>query len=62
MGEQPTEPGWYNDSEGVHEHQAYWDGEQWTGETRRGRKDQTRRDFRETQPLPRKTRPWLWVL
>jgi hypothetical protein len=28
-------PGWYNDPEGVHHrHQAYWDGEKWTGQTR----------------------------
>jgi hypothetical protein len=34
---QPTEPGWYSDPEGVRSHQAYWDGEKWTGETRRPR-------------------------
>ena len=32
------EPGWYNDPEGVYSHQAYWDGEKWTGEIRLGRK------------------------
>jgi hypothetical protein len=35
----PTQPGWYSDPNGVHSHQAYWDGEKWTGETRSGRKD-----------------------
>lgn len=35
MAERPRKPGWYNDPEGVHEHQAYWDGEQWTGRTRK---------------------------
>ncbi len=34
MGGQATEPGWYNDPDGVHEHQAYWDGTKWTGDTR----------------------------
>ncbi len=36
MGEQPTEPGWYNDPGGVYRHQAYWDAERWTGATRPG--------------------------
>lgn len=26
--------GWYNDPSGKAQHQAYWDGEKWTGETR----------------------------
>lgn len=36
----PTEPterreaGWYDDPGGVHQHQAYWDGEKWTGAIR----------------------------
>lgn len=34
MGPLPTEPGWYNDPEGRYSHQAYWDGEAWTGATR----------------------------
>ncbi|MGD2061365.1 MAG: DUF2510 domain-containing protein [Acidimicrobiia bacterium] len=38
-GSHPTEPGWYFDPEGRYAHQAYWDGEKWTGETRRGRKE-----------------------
>ena len=32
--ENPTTPGWYDDPDGVHKHQAYWDGARWTGETR----------------------------
>lgn len=35
----PPEPGWYKDPEGVHQHQAWWDGEKWTGATRRARLD-----------------------
>ena len=31
----PTDPGWYYDPEGRYSHQAYWDGERWTGATRR---------------------------
>lgn len=27
-------PGWYSDPSGKAQHQAYWDGEKWTGETR----------------------------
>jgi len=30
------EPGWYNDPSGQASHQAYWDGQQWTGATRPG--------------------------
>ena len=30
------EPGWYYDPTGVASHQAYWDGEKWTGATRPG--------------------------
>lgn len=30
----PTSPGWYNDPSGNASHQAYWDGEKWTGATR----------------------------
>ena len=33
---EPTSPGWYNDPQGVHTHQAYWDGENWTQATRPG--------------------------
>ncbi len=33
----PTAPGWYNDPSGQMSHQAYWDGQQWTGETRPSR-------------------------
>lgn len=29
-------PGWYNDPSGAASHQAYWDGEKWTGHTRAG--------------------------
>ena len=36
MGQQPSEPGWYNDPSGVYDHQEYWDGENWTGDTRPG--------------------------
>ncbi|MGA7098597.1 MAG: DUF2510 domain-containing protein, partial [Acidimicrobiia bacterium] len=32
----PTAPGWYNDPTGKATHQAYWDGEKWTGATRDG--------------------------
>jgi hypothetical protein len=36
--EQPTAPekapGWYNDPAGNANHQAYWDGQKWTGSTR----------------------------
>lgn len=59
MGAQPTEPGWYNDPDGLHPHQAYWDGEKWTGETRRGRKDQTRRDYRKSSSKRRNNRKSL---
>ena len=31
---QPTKPGWYNDPDGRYSHQAYWNGEKWTGATR----------------------------
>lgn len=34
--ELPVEPGWYKDPTGEFSHQAYWDGEQWTGEVRPG--------------------------
>ncbi len=34
MSELPQNPGWYIDPEGKLPHQAYWDGEKWTGETR----------------------------
>ena len=27
-------PGWYDDPNRVYEHQAYWNGEKWTGKTR----------------------------
>lgn len=30
----PTVPGWYYDPEGRFSHQAYWDGENWTGAIR----------------------------
>jgi hypothetical protein len=30
----PREPDWYHDPEGRYTHQAYWDGEKWTGEIR----------------------------
>lgn len=32
---QGKQPGWYKDPSGVAEHEAYWDGQSWTGETRR---------------------------
>lgn len=32
----PTAPGWYNDPTGKATHQAYWDGDKWTGATRDG--------------------------
>ena len=38
MGQQPTEPGWYDDPQGAHKHHAYWDGEKWTGQTRSPRR------------------------
>jgi hypothetical protein len=41
-----TAPGWYSDPEGVHTHQAYWDGEKWTGATR---------------PQPTRNRTWMWI-
>lgn len=34
VGGSPTEPGWYDDPAGEKLYQAYWDGDQWTGETR----------------------------
>lgn len=48
-----SSPGWYKDPSGEAVHEAYWDGEKWTGETRRpGAPD-----------VPRSTsvrsRPWL---
>ena len=30
----PRSPGWYYDPEGRYSHQAYWDGETWTGAIR----------------------------
>ena len=33
---QPTIPDWYQDPAGRFTHQAYWDGERWTGEVRTG--------------------------
>lgn len=30
----PDRPGWYRDPDGVFEHEAYWDGTNWTGATR----------------------------
>jgi len=47
----PALPGWYNDPEGVRPHQAYWDGEKWTGAIRR-----------ETDQPTRKNRAWMWVV
>lgn len=32
---EPTLPGWYKDPKGEKSHEAYWDGEAWTGEVRR---------------------------
>lgn len=32
--DRPDAPGWYADPEGVHEHEAYWDGTNWTGAVR----------------------------
>jgi hypothetical protein len=32
----PTLPGWYHDPSGRATHQAWWDGDQWTGATRPG--------------------------
>ena len=42
VDDQPVtrEPGWYHDPDGQYVHQAYWDGERWTGRTRLGRKDE----------------------
>jgi len=34
MGDTPTAAGWYEHPDGVHQAQAYWDGEKWTGATR----------------------------
>jgi len=34
----PTDPGWYDDPEGKATNQAYWNGEEWTGETRPGQR------------------------
>jgi hypothetical protein len=31
----PDAPGWYSDPDGRYQHEAYWDGEKWTGATRR---------------------------
>lgn len=30
----PDAPGWYSDPDGMYRHEAFWDGEKWTGETR----------------------------
>ena len=35
MGEQSRSPGWYDAPDGVVELQAYWNGREWTGQTRR---------------------------
>jgi hypothetical protein len=42
----PDRPGWYRDSDGIYEHEAYWDGNSWTGETRRPVTAETRRAAR----------------
>jgi hypothetical protein len=34
IGVTPTVPGWYHDPSGVATHQAWWDGQRWTGATR----------------------------
>lgn len=39
----PVEPGWYEDPSGEATHEAYWDGEKWTGATRPDRKKRRRR-------------------
>jgi len=59
----PTEtrpPGWYNDPEGTHRHQAYWDGEKWTGQTRPDAGQIAQTSPTEKKPLYR--RPWFIVL
>jgi len=44
-------PGWYDDPSGQAPHQAYWDGEKWTGQIRPGPRTTRRTRFP----------PWVWV-
>lgn len=59
-GDETRDPGWYNDPDGVHSHQAYWDGKQWTGETRPG-PGQSVSTGPQTKP-PIYKRPWVIVI
>lgn len=47
-GDLPSAPGWYRDPDGVYEHEAYWDGERWTGATRHSARAESRRATRQT--------------
>lgn len=48
--------GWYSDPAGKASHQAYWNGEQWTGATRPSPSESASSDSRSG--LPR----WVWVV
>lgn len=52
--------GWYNDPEGRHHHQAYWDGEKWTGATQPGTSPSTgQQEFITTTNKKRSKTIWL---
>jgi hypothetical protein len=53
----PTEPGWYNDPSGKDSHQAYWDGQQWTGATRSGSSAPA-----DVPPKGGGVPGWVWLL
>ena len=52
MSELPQNPGWYSDPEGKLPHQAYWDGEKWTGETRDAKPNRKAGLFRRVMTDP----------
>lgn len=50
----PTAPGWYKDPAGQASHEAYWDGEKWTGATRQP-------GSTAAQQPSTMARPWLFA-
>jgi hypothetical protein len=46
---QSAPPGWYKDPAGIAQHEAYWDGQNWTGATRQG-------------PGDTRSRRWIWLI
>ena len=60
---QERPPGWYNDPEGKATHQAYWDGDSWTGETRLGDAVETHSEpVVPKQRAPLYRRPWFAIV